>query len=44
MLVDDIAKLKNTLGWVPDVNFKELIEMMIDSDLRKLIKEHNINV
>jgi GDPmannose 4,6-dehydratase len=33
LLIADPAKAKTKLGWTPEVSFKELIEMMVDSDL-----------
>jgi GDPmannose 4,6-dehydratase len=38
LLVSDPSKACGKLGWEPDVTFKELIEMMVDADL-KLLKE-----
>ncbi len=35
----DINKIKNDLGWVPKTSFKELIRMMVDSDLKKVARE-----
>jgi len=37
-LVGNPAKSKKKLGWKPEVSFKQLIEMMVDADL-KLLKE-----
>jgi len=36
LLIGDYAKAKNELGWEPKVRFKQLIEMMVDSDLERL--------
>jgi GDPmannose 4,6-dehydratase len=36
LLVGDASKAKKKLGWEAKVQFKELIEMMVDSDLEKL--------
>ena len=36
LLIGDPAKAKNKLGWVPKTNFKNLIHMMLDSDLARL--------
>lgn len=38
LLKGDAAKAKRELGWQPRVSFKELIKMMVDSDLRLLSK------
>jgi GDPmannose 4,6-dehydratase len=33
LLIGDPAKAAAKLGWTPKVGFRELIEMMVDSDL-----------
>jgi GDPmannose 4,6-dehydratase len=33
MLAGDSSKAKRVLGWSPEVNFRQLVEMMVDSDL-----------
>ena len=33
LLIGDASKAKDVLGWEPTVGFKELIEMMVDSDI-----------
>ncbi|MEN8241174.1 MAG: GDP-mannose 4,6-dehydratase [Chloroflexota bacterium] len=38
LLVSDPSKAKEDLGWVPEVDFKGLITMMVDSDMA-LVKE-----
>lgn len=38
-LLGDCAKARNELGWKPKVNFQQLIEMMIDSDLELVRRE-----
>lgn len=35
-LAGDIAAIKTDLGWSPQTSFKELIEMMVKSDLALL--------
>jgi GDPmannose 4,6-dehydratase len=35
----DSAKAKKKLGWEPEVNFKQLVEMMVDADLERLRNE-----
>jgi GDPmannose 4,6-dehydratase len=35
LLIGDAAKAREKLGWCPKVTFRELIEMMVDSDLKK---------
>jgi GDPmannose 4,6-dehydratase len=37
-LVGNPAKAKKKLGWKPEVSFKQLVEMMVDADI-KLLKE-----
>jgi GDPmannose 4,6-dehydratase len=35
LLVADATKARETLGWTPDVAFEQLIEMMVEADLRR---------
>jgi len=35
-LLGDASKAKAELGWTPVVNFKQLVEMMVDADLARL--------
>jgi GDPmannose 4,6-dehydratase len=35
-LIGDCSKAQRQLGWRPDVDFKGLIEMMVDADLKRL--------
>lgn len=35
LLVGDPSKAKKNLGWVPEVNFKQLVEMMVDADIER---------
>ncbi|MDQ2984968.1 MAG: GDP-mannose 4,6-dehydratase [Actinomycetota bacterium] len=35
-LVGDAAKARQELGWEPEVSFKQLVEMMVESDLQRL--------
>ena len=39
LLISDPTKANQKLGWKPKVNFKGLIEMMVESDLAQLGKE-----
>jgi len=39
LLVGDSSKAKKDLGWEPKIKFKELIEMMVDYDLKAHKKE-----
>lgn len=34
-LKGDITKAKEKLGWKPDTNFKELVHMMVEADIKK---------
>jgi GDPmannose 4,6-dehydratase len=36
LLVGDPSKAKRKLGWQPSVSFKELVEMMVEADLKML--------
>ena len=38
-LLGDCSKAKKELNWEPKVDFKQLVEMMVDSDLKKVQKE-----
>ncbi len=37
-LIGDYSKAKKELGWEPKVKFKELVKMMVESDLKRLKK------
>ncbi len=43
MLIGDASKAKNELNWQPAVNFKTLIEMMVDADLQTLKAENDLD-
>jgi len=34
-LLGDATKARNQLGWKPEVNFRQLVEMMVDEDVRR---------
>jgi GDPmannose 4,6-dehydratase len=36
LLIGDPSKAKRVLGWQPQVNFKQLVEMMVDADVASL--------
>lgn len=40
-LVGDAAKARRKLNWKPKVKFKELVKMMVDSDIEAIKKSHN---
>jgi len=39
LLVGDPSKAKKELGWEPSVTFKELVQLMVDADLRAMGQE-----
>ncbi|MDI6754542.1 MAG: GDP-mannose 4,6-dehydratase [Thermodesulfobacteriota bacterium] len=39
VLIGDASKAKRDLGWEPKVKFKELVQIMVDADLQKEIKQ-----
>ncbi len=42
ILLGDSTQARKKLGWVPKVSFRQLVEMMVDSDLATLKKKHNL--
>jgi GDPmannose 4,6-dehydratase len=38
-LIGDASKASRELGWSPSVDFKELVEMMVDADLERLSRQ-----
>ena len=42
LLVGDAAKARRVLGWEPQVTFRELVHMMVDSDLALLKEERGL--
>ena len=42
LLIGDAEKAKIVLGWKPKVTFKQLVTMMVESDLAELKKEHHL--
>jgi GDPmannose 4,6-dehydratase len=36
LLIGDASKARATLGWNQKVSFRDLVEMMVDADLREL--------
>ena len=42
LLIGDPAKAKKELGWVPTVDFKGLVHMMVDADLGRIAAGHLI--
>ncbi|MBT7819353.1 MAG: GDP-mannose 4,6-dehydratase [Chloroflexi bacterium] len=41
LLISDPSKAKNELGWEPKVSFKQLVSMMVESDLSNLNNKKN---
>ena len=39
LLISDASKAGRILGWEPHVTFKQLVEMMVDSDIQRLSKK-----
>ncbi len=42
LLIGDSSKAKEKLGWEPTVGFRQLIEMMVDSDIKLVKKEYDL--
>ena len=42
LLIGDSSKAKDQLGWEPQVQFEQLIEMMVEADLKLLQDAHNL--
>jgi GDPmannose 4,6-dehydratase len=42
LLVGDAGKARRVLGWQPEVDFRELVRMMVDSDLELVKEEHGL--
>ena len=40
-LIGDASKARKALGWVPEVSFERLVEMMVDADLARLAGHRN---
>ena len=40
LLISDPSKARSVLGWEPAVSFKELVTMMVDSDIARLSRLH----
>jgi len=36
LLLGDCTKAREKLGWQPEMNFKDLIEMMVDADVERV--------
>ncbi|MEW5828600.1 MAG: GDP-mannose 4,6-dehydratase [Chloroflexota bacterium] len=40
LLVSDPSKAREKLGWQPEVSFRQLVEMMVDADMKRLANSH----
>ena len=38
LLIGDASKAKKLLGWKPKIKFKELVKMMVETDMRLVAK------
>ena len=36
LLIGDASKARDELGWVPEMAFKELVEMMVDAEMESI--------
>ena len=41
LLISDPSKARSTLAWEPEIDFKELVMMMVDSDIKHLRQKNN---
>jgi hypothetical protein len=41
-LLGDASKAKNVIGWEPSVKFNELVEMMLDAELKEKFEANGI--
>jgi len=42
-LIANPAKAQTRLGWTPQVNFQQLVQLMVDADIKLLQNHHNIS-
>ena len=42
ILIGDSSKARKKLGWIPQVNFQQLVKMMVDADMKLLKKEYHL--
>ena len=43
-LVGNIDKIHNQLGWKPQYSFEQLVELMVDHDLKELAGQTHLNI
>jgi len=41
-LVGDFSKAREQLGWAPEVEFKQMVKMMVDADLRQYAEKNKV--
>jgi GDPmannose 4,6-dehydratase len=42
LLIGDPSKAGKILGWEPEVTFEQLIQMMVEADVKLLKEQHNL--
>jgi GDPmannose 4,6-dehydratase len=42
LLIGDSSKAREILGWQPEVNFEQLVKIMVDADMELLKKEQRL--
>ena len=42
LLVGDASKARKAFGWQPRTSFRELVEMMVDSDIELFNRQHRL--
>lgn len=42
LLVGDASKARDKLGWRPETSFEELVQMMVEADIKLLKQEHKL--
>ncbi len=42
LLLGDSAKARAKLGWTPDTSFEQLIELMVDADMERIVRQLKI--
>jgi len=38
LLIGDASKAEAKLGWRPETNFQQLVELMVDADMARLVR------
>jgi GDPmannose 4,6-dehydratase len=42
LLIGNSGKARDTLGWAPQVGFRELVTMMVEADLRAITNQGGV--